>query len=173
VLSANIVSDENFLYQERFGMAKKRVIVSKKNLVMFYEIGIYIILIHHREKNVNLPKELVSQQHKYQIGLKIDGNEIELPIQLIGKSTKNKMFVRLVFSFCRKGLDMSPSHNDDNSLDDLGSTGSEPTAKGYSIDYNTPQYHHYHHHHHHQHHMKPIGTDLVDSGGIFKDYQSL
>lgn len=72
----------------------------------------------------------------------------------------------------RKGLDMSPSHNEDNSLDDLGSTGSEPTTKGYSIDYNTPQYHHYHHHHH-PHHMKPLGTELVDSGGIFKDYQSL
>ncbi|CAF2836403.1 unnamed protein product [Rotaria sp. Silwood2] len=66
----------------------------------------------------------------------------------------------------RKTLDMSPSHNDDNSLDDLGSTGSEPTTKGFQLDYNNPQYH-YHHH------MKPTTTDIIDSGGIFKDYHSL
>jgi len=66
-------------------------------------------------------------------------------------------------------LDLSPSHNDENSLDDLGSTGSEPTTKGFQLDYNNQQYH-YHHHHH----MKPpLSTDLLDSGGIFKDYHSL
>jgi hypothetical protein len=63
---------------------------------------------------------------------------------------------------------MSPSHNGDNSLDDLGSTGSEPTTKGFQLDYHHPQYHHYHHHH-----LKPSTTDLIDSGGIFKDYHSL
>ncbi|CAF1187124.1 unnamed protein product [Adineta steineri] len=70
----------------------------------------------------------------------------------------------------RKTIDMSPSHNDDNSLDDLGSTGSEPTSKGFQIDYNNQQYHHYHHHNH----MKSTtGTDIIDSGRIFKDYHSL
>ncbi len=66
---------------------------------------------------------------------------------------------------------MSPSHNGDNSLDDLGSTGSEPTTtKGFQIDYNNQQYQYHHHHHHH---MKSTTTDIVDSGGIFKDYHSL
>ncbi len=68
-------------------------------------------------------------------------------------------------------MDLSPSHNDENSLDDLGSTGSEPTTKGFQVDYTNQQYHHYHHHHHH--HMKPTTTDILDSGGIFKDYHSL
>ncbi len=71
--------------------------------------------------------------------------------------------------FIRKGLDLSPSHNDENSLDDLGSTGSEPTAKGFQVDYTNQQYHHHYHHHH----MKPTTTDLIDSGGVFKDYHSL
>jgi hypothetical protein len=66
-------------------------------------------------------------------------------------------------------LDLSPSHNDENSLDDLGSTGSEPTAKGFQVDYTNQQYHHHYHHHH----MKPTTTDLIDSGGVFKDYHSL
>ena len=72
----------------------------------------------------------------------------------------------------RKTIDISPSHNDENSLDDLGSTGSEPTTKPYSIDYNNPQYYHHHHHPHlHHHNIKP--TDMIETGGIFKNYHSL
>jgi len=78
-------------------------------------------------------------------------------------------FIKLMILLNRKTIDMSPSHNDDNSLDDLGSTGSEPTTKPFQLDYNNQQYH-YHHHHHH---MKSTATDMIDSGRIFKDYHSL
>jgi hypothetical protein len=83
---------------------------------------------------------------------------------IYSNSIKKEIF--FLFIFIRKTIDMSPSHNDDNSLDDLGSTGSEPTTKAFQFDYNNQQYL-YHHH------MKPITTDIVDSGGIFKDYHSL
>ena len=178
----NIVFDENFLFHERSGTAKRRAIVSKKNHVMFYEIGIYIIHIHHHEKNANSPKRRRWPRHKYLIGLKIVDNVIEPQKQPIGKNFSDQLSIesqvsRVVCS--RKTLDMSPSHNDENSLDDLDSTGSEPRTKPFQVDYTNPPYHHYHHHHHphipHPHHsMKSTGpTDLLDSGGIFKDYHSL
>ncbi len=99
--------------------------------------------------------------------------------------------VFISFSF-RKTIDISPSHNGENSLDDLGSTSSEPTSRAplglttnlninehFHIDFpncfphpTQPQQQHYHHHHH------PIksSTDMIDSSGsttVLRDYHSL
>ncbi len=89
----------------------------------------------------------------------------------------------------RKTIDISPSHNSENSLDDLGSTNSEPTTRaplGLTTNLNTnehfhidfpncfshPQQQQQHYHHHH-----PIKstTDMIDSGSttIIRDYHSL
>ncbi len=95
----------------------------------------------------------------------------------------------LFFLFFRKTIDISPSHNGENSLDDLGSTNSEPTSRAplglttnlninehFHIDFPNcfphqpqPQQQHYHH-------PMKSATDMIDSSGsttILRDYHSL
>jgi hypothetical protein len=94
----------------------------------------------------------------------------------------------LLFVFFRKTIDISPSHNGENSLDDLESTSSEPTTRaplGLTTNLNTNEHFHIdfptcfpsqqqQHYHHHHHHIKST-TDMIDSGSttILRDYHSL
>jgi hypothetical protein len=90
----------------------------------------------------------------------------------------------------RKTIDISPSHNSENSLDDLGSTNSEPTTRpplGLTTNLNTNEHFHidfpncFSHpqqqqqHYHHHHHPIKSTTDMIDSGSttIIRDYHSL
>ncbi len=97
---------------------------------------------------------------------------------------------KFMFSFSfRKTIDISPSHNGENSLDDLGSTSSEPTTRAplglttnlninehFHIDFPNcfphPQQQQQQQHYHHQ--IKST-TDMIDSGSttILRDYHSL
>jgi hypothetical protein len=104
----------------------------------------------------------------------------------VGVEKKSNVFF---FSF-RKTIDISPSHNGENSLDDLGSTSSEPTTRAplglttnlninehFHIDFPNcfphPQQQQQQHYHHH-HPMKST-ADMIDTGSttILRDYHSL
>ncbi|CAF1301417.1 unnamed protein product, partial [Adineta ricciae] len=93
-----------------------------------------------------------------------------------------------------KTIDISPSHNGENSLDDLGSTNSEPSIRaplGLTTNLDTNEHFHHvdfpicfphplqqqqqqHYHHHHQQPLKST-SDLIDSSSttILRDYHSL
>jgi hypothetical protein len=89
--------------------------------------------------------------------------------------------------FFRKTIDISPSHNGENSLDDLGSTSSGPTTRaplGLTTNLNPTEHFHidfpncFPHpqpHQHHYHHQIKSTTDMIDSGSttILRDYHSL
>lgn len=101
------------------------------------------------------------------------------------------------FLFSRKTIDISPSHNGENSLDDLGSTSSEPTTRaplGLTTNLNLNEHFHidfpncFPHHpqqtqqqqqqqHYHHHHSIKSSTDMIESGSttstILRDYHSL
>jgi hypothetical protein len=96
----------------------------------------------------------------------------------------------LFFLFFRKTIDISPSHNGENSLDDLGSTSSEPTTRaplGLTTNLNINEHFHidfpncFPHPHQaqqqqqHYHHPIKSTADLIDSGSttILRDYHSL
>ncbi|CAF1311244.1 unnamed protein product [Rotaria sordida] len=84
-----------------------------------------------------------------------------------------------------KTIDISPSHNGENSLDDLGSTSSEPTTRaplGLTTNLNTNEHFHIdfqncfpQQQQHHYHHTIKSTTDMIDSGSttILRDYHSL
>ncbi|CAF5129185.1 unnamed protein product, partial [Rotaria magnacalcarata] len=83
-----------------------------------------------------------------------------------------------------KTFDISPSHNGENSLDDLGSTSSEPTPRaplGLTTNLNTNEHFHIDFQNHypsqqqHYHHSIKSTTDMIDSGSatILRNYESL
>ena len=100
-----------------------------------------------------------------------------------------------LFLFFRKTIDISPSHNGDNSLDDLGSTGSEPTTttaraplglttnlnlnEHFHIDFPNcfphQQTQHQQQYHHHHHHSMKSSTNMLDTGSstVLRDYHAL
>ncbi|CAF1298682.1 unnamed protein product, partial [Adineta ricciae] len=90
-----------------------------------------------------------------------------------------------------KTIDISPSHNGENSLDDLGSTNSEPSTRaplGLTTNLNTNEHFHVdfpicfphpsqqqQHYHHHQQQPLKSTLELIDSSSttILRDYHSL
>ncbi|CAF0896777.1 unnamed protein product [Adineta steineri] len=90
-----------------------------------------------------------------------------------------------------KTIDISPSHNGENSLDDLGSTNSEPTTRaplGLTTNLNTNEHFHIdfpncfphvqqqqQQQHYQHHHPIKSSTDMIDSRSatIIRDYHSL
>lgn len=88
----------------------------------------------------------------------------------------------------RKPLDISPSHNGENSLDDLDSTTSEPTTRaplGLTTNLNINEHFHMNFPNcfshpqqqtqQHYHHPMKSSTDTIDMGStaILRDYHSL
>lgn len=72
----NIGYEGSSLYQEQFGMAKKRPIALRRSQGLFFETGTNTIHIPHQGKNENLLKLPDLPQLKLAIGLKIGGNGI-------------------------------------------------------------------------------------------------